>query len=69
MLSRNKSNNKINITWYRKSPVSDRFLNCESQHPQAIKNDIIKNMITKILQKQLRIMTINHKIWNNLKLY
>ncbi|CAF0851455.1 unnamed protein product [Didymodactylos carnosus] len=40
----------IKVRWFRKSTAADRFLNFESAHGNSIKKNIVKNMVSRILQ-------------------
>ncbi len=48
-LSRNDNEN-IGIRWFRKETASDRLLNYHSCHHKTIKQNIISNMTSKIIQ-------------------
>jgi hypothetical protein len=48
-VSRNDNDN-IGIRWYRKETASDRLLNYHSCHHKSIKQNIINNMTSKIIQ-------------------
>ncbi|CAF3367010.1 unnamed protein product [Rotaria sp. Silwood2] len=52
MLTKTKINNDIilKIRWFRKDTAADRLLNYESSHGKSIKNNIVKNMTTRILE-------------------
>ncbi|CAF4897340.1 unnamed protein product, partial [Rotaria sp. Silwood2] len=38
------------VRWFRKDTAADRLLNYESSHGKSIKNNIVKNMTTMILE-------------------
>ncbi|CAF5026638.1 unnamed protein product, partial [Rotaria socialis] len=40
----------LKIRWFRKDTAADRLLNYESSHGKSIKNNIVKNMTTRILE-------------------
>ena len=44
------NNETLKIRWFRKDTAADRLLNYESSHGKSIKNNIVKNMTTKILE-------------------
>jgi hypothetical protein len=44
------SDSKLKIRWFRKETAADRLLNYESSHGKSIKNNIVKNMTTRILE-------------------
>ncbi|CAF1290674.1 unnamed protein product [Didymodactylos carnosus] len=41
---------KIKVRWFRKTTAADRLLNYKSSHSKSIKNNIVKNMATRILK-------------------
>ena len=41
---------RTKVRWFRKDTATDRLLNYDSCHSKAIKNNIVKNMTTRILQ-------------------
>jgi predicted GIY-YIG superfamily endonuclease len=49
-LTRNEITKEIDIRWFRKATAADRLLNYESAHPQSIKDNIIVNMITRVIE-------------------
>ncbi|CAF4889307.1 unnamed protein product, partial [Rotaria magnacalcarata] len=52
MLTKTIINNEtiLKIRWFRKDTAADRLLNYESSHGKSIKNNIVKNMTTRILE-------------------
>ena len=48
-LTKNITNKKIDIKWYRKETATDRLLHYESGHHQSIKTNLIKNITTRII--------------------
>ncbi|CAF4712055.1 unnamed protein product, partial [Rotaria sp. Silwood2] len=40
----------LKVRWFRKDTAADRLLNYESSHGKSIKNNIVKNMTTMILE-------------------
>ena len=49
LLSRH-NNEKIKIRWFRKETASDRLLNYHSAHQKSIKQNIVSNMATRIIE-------------------
>ena len=44
------NNETLKIRWFRKDTAADRLLNYKSSHGKSIKNNIVKNMTTRILE-------------------